>query len=722
MNHRTLFILNRIELPHAASHTNPKLFHRIGRFQTMGKASGKRKRSGAAPAALSAALSNRKKRKREADVSADASPPLPAAVGALRALRTRADAVVDALEWLGDAVLGELVGRCLLAQFRAAAPLSARVFRNLRLAAVSNRNLARAFHLMGYGSFHRQQQPELKLKDKADVVEAVVGELALRRALSSRLDKPRGAVNQEQGELVSHLDALLATVLRAHFDDRVRWRQQKQQSDASAAPLVVAFNPFACLPEEQLDESSGELVVREVAPEFELHEDDHNDTSSVADLVHEYAVSREGDDATRHHAFPEPLDDTDDAPTDAWDASIHARTRRAMRHVQAADHILRASREVFEVFKIYGMAVLTERVSLALALPRLARLDRLSPASLDTSPSELTHARQRVLSVANLADCATALGIASPLVTESVDGEADDERLRANTLRAFVGYHSAMATASAAPSPSPSLSSSSQSNELVNDICQYLQVMSPGLHSAGDNTRSGTSVKLPPREPLVALMLAVSEARTFMRSKTCDELHTPGERLPPLKAPKKTFLLRHCDSNEVEDLFEVLARDVERQEQAQQRRAEEKARTSRRPKRAKVRADASQQQQGQLATLERFLHRRFLFCLEELIVLFAQRKTDECRSKMALFQHDLEPCVEPERFRKWEVSTSTLTLAMRDSFYRLLLHDLSQFHAVVSSSKNTRDGTRITQLRLPLHYTWAKSVGKRLTDEARANC
>lgn len=672
---------------------------------------GKRKRSRVAPAALSAPLSSRKKRRREAETDVRAPAPLPAAVGALRALRTRADAVVDALEWLGDAVLGELVGRCLLAQFHAAAPLSARVFRSLRLGAVANRNLARAFQRLGYA--HRQRG-ELKLKDRADVVEAVVGELALRRAAS-------GAASDERDELARHLDALLATVLRAHFDDRARWRQQKELSAASAAPLAVALNPFACLPEEQLDECAGELVVREVAPVFELH--DHDASSSAADLVDEYAAGggAASVDSTRHHAFSEAPGADEDSSAERRDASILARTRRAMCHVQAADHILRASREVFEVFKIYGMAVLTERVSLALALPRLARVDRLSPGSLDTSPSELTRARQRVLSVANLADCATALGVASPLVDEGLD-HADEERLRTNTLRAFVGYHSAMATASAAPSPSPLLSSSARSNELVNGICQYLQTTSAvSKDSEGGDASRAVPVALPPREPLVSLMRAVSEARTFMCSKTCDELHTRGERPPPLRTPKQTFLLRQCDSNEVEDLFEVLARDVERQERAQQRRAEEKARASRRPKRSTGTGDAVPQQATPLATLERFLHRRFLFCLEEIIVLFAQRKTEECRSKMARFQHDLEPCAEPARFRKWEVSTSTLTLAMRDSFYRLLLHDLCQFHAVASSSKNTRDGTRITQLRLPVHYTWAKCAGKRLTDELHAS-
>ncbi|KAJ0408570.1 hypothetical protein ATCC90586_009591 [Pythium insidiosum] len=82
---------------------------------------------------------------------------------------------MEVYEWIGDAVIGELVTRCLLSQFHVA-PLSARVFRNLRLGVVTNENLAMVFDHMGYQ--RRSVEPRLKrLKEKADVVEAIAGEL-----------------------------------------------------------------------------------------------------------------------------------------------------------------------------------------------------------------------------------------------------------------------------------------------------------------------------------------------------------------------------------------------------------------------------------------------------------------------------------------------------------------------------------------------------------------
>lgn len=624
--------------------------------------------------------SMRKKRRREAAAAAAVD---------LRALQrtpsthinghvvpARADAVVEALEWLGDAVLGELVGRCLLAQFRAA-PLSARVFRSLRLAAVANLNLAHTFDRMGYGA----KRSCRKLKDKADVVEAAVGELALR--LGARQSQ---AVAQCERE---HLDVLVATALRAHFDavdERIR-----RAADASG-PLAVAFNPFACLPQELLDEdaASGALTVRET-PGLGLEDELESVKPSVADLVDEYSR----DDLGSHHAFAEP------SAVNGHDGSnaVVVLAAAAMAKI-GVDHVLRASSEVFEVFKVYGMAALTERVSLALALPRLGRLGHVTASTLGVTPAELTHARQAMLSVANLARCAVEIGVAA--VPSLDDDDVDGDRRRANTLRAFVGYHSAVASAS----------SVGRSGELMNGVCSLLQQLGkPDVDV----------VALPPREPLRSLVRAVSEAREFMVSSACDALHSPGERPPPVHEPKQTLLVRRCDSDEFDDLFELLAQETERLERQQQQSS-----TRQNPPRRKKSKPLRQQEASaeveaaQLATLSRFLHRRFLFCLEEIVVLFAQRKTTECRAQMAAFADDLVPCVDPAAFRKWDVSSSTLTLAMRDSFFRMLLHDLSHFHAVVSTSKTTRDGTRLTQLRLPLHYSWAKLGGKRVTDEAQA--
>lgn len=647
----------------------------------------------------------------------------------------------DVYEWIGDAVIGELVGRCLLSQFHHA-PLSARVFRNLRLAVVTNRNLAQVYEKMGYqrhhhrrGVFvgqhpqHQPRDPRKKLKEKADVVEAVVGELMVR--LDRQSNDPRVCAQYRD-----HLDALLATMLNAHFGDRTRARQ----IGATAGPLSVSFNPFSCLPDEQLDEETGELIVRQGSLESDFaaavqdpsREQELQD-KSFADLIDEYKESSEscgGAEPRSHHAFAEVVvaveSDGDDDPKDddRFASPLLESARRAMRKL-GETHVLRVSKEIFEVFKIYGMTVLAERASLALAQPHLQRASQ--QRKLDVTPASLTRQRQRVLSVTNLAHCGTSLGVASEQIFFDTTGDDDEmqrgieERLRANTLRAFVGFHSAIATTSTR--------ATKRSSALVNGICLFLQTrafeseqfdvqrkQTPFLPPGGVFVQ-GQSRVVPEREPLVSLMRSVGEARVFMSSKTCDELHAPGERPLPT-SPKQSFLLRQCDSDEVEDLFETLAKEQEREKRVAHDKAREEKQKKKQQKASKVNENGGSSSATLAANLSRFLHRRFLFCLEEIVILFAQRKTEECRARIFSFASDLEPCAG-DFFRKWEVSTSTLTLAMRDSFYRLLLHDICQFHAVVSSSKNTRDGTRITQLRLPVHYTWTK-IARRITTEQEA--
>uniref|UniRef100_K3X5W5 RNase III domain-containing protein n=1 Tax=Globisporangium ultimum (strain ATCC 200006 / CBS 805.95 / DAOM BR144) TaxID=431595 RepID=K3X5W5_GLOUD len=663
-------------------------------------------------------------------------------------------AFAEVYEWIGDAVLGELVGRCLLSQFHHA-PLSARVFRNLRLAVVTNRNLAQVYEKMGYERRHprrgvcgvfatqTQQQshaaasrdPRKKLKEKADVVEAVVGELMVR--LDRQSNDTRVCTQYR-----NHLDALLATMLHVHFGDRTRARQV----GGTAGPLSVSFNPFSCLPEEQLDEETGELVVHEGSFEDEFEAAVHDPSreqelqeKSFVDLIEECKESAKDGLGGSHHAFVDVASLVENGGNDDSSelaSTLLRDTHRAMQQL-GEHHVLRLSKEIFEVFKIYGMTVLAERVSLALAQPHLDRASSLQRSKLETTPALLTRQRQRVLSVINLAQCGILLGVASePIFFDTTGGlgsERDEtaqrvaeERLRANTLRAFVGFHSALATTSAAVK--------SRSSALVNKICLFLQAKALGSDQVKDEplekkaanpfipgallvTRRECSI--PEREPLVSLMRSVGEAKVFMNSATCAALHLRGERpVMPNGNSNPSFLLRQCDSEEVEDLFETLAKDQEREKRmAQDKEREEKHNKKKKNQKSKATNESSG---PALATnLSRFLHRRFLFCLEEIVILFAQRQTEACRASITKFQGDLEPC-SGEFFRKWEVSTSTLTLAMRDSFYRLLLHDICQFHAVVSSSKNTRDGTRVTQLRLPMHYSWAKNVARRITTEEAA--
>ncbi|KAG2765841.1 hypothetical protein JG687_00008905 [Phytophthora cactorum] len=627
------------------------------------------------------------------DISVSTSAAAVAHFQALQSCSSSA-ALADVFEWLGDAVIGELVGRCLLSQFHQA-PLSARVFRNLRLAVVTNRNLAQVYDAMGYAAVRRRNLKDdaswknVKLKQRADVVEAVVGELVLK--LHQRKDDSDG--------YRAHLDMVLASMLHCHFTERSQASKEKGETVMAAkGPLSVAFNPFTCLPEEQLDEITGELIVTQGVEVFEVIEEEIS-------FVDEYKGAEvESTDTTRHHYFS------------VGNGTIKEETVRLAMVQLDEMHILRTSREIFEVFKIYGMAVLSERISLSLALPNVSLQIKRSEM---VTPARLTRQRQLVLSVANLAKCAISLGIAQ--LVHEIGEECEDEAARlqedyglANTLRAFVGFHSAVATTST--------SANRPSNELVNVICTAL--FDAAFASESEFRSSALqSSKIPEREPLVAMMRSVGEARMFMNSKTCDDLHAPGERpvsdaaLERERKLQPSLLLRQCDSNILENLFETL--NKEQEAQRKQSEAAPSAR-KRKAKRKKKTTEGFADTAGCIThNLERFLHRRFLFCLEEIVVLFAQRKTEACRAQIAGFEHDLEPCAEQPHFRKWEVSTSTLTLAMRDSFFRLLLHDVCQFHAIISTSRNTRDGTRITQLRLPLHYTWS-NIDTRITTEQQA--
>ncbi|RLN72386.1 hypothetical protein BBJ28_00006000 [Nothophytophthora sp. Chile5] len=729
-----------------------------------------KKRRAAAPARLRSSLKARATRRpprrrafSEGDVrskrEATGRKPTPSGgssaetVAHFQALQTAAasTALAEVYEWLGDAVIGELVGRCLLSQFHRA-PLSARVFRNLRLAVVTNRNLAQVHDAMGYGGVRRRSVSALaadgtpaawkplKMKERADVVEAVVGELVLR--LHAQKQRP----GLEDGNAYrAHLDAVVAAMLQTHFAERTRAAAERGETMMAAkGPLSVAFNPFSCLPDEQLDEDTGELVVHDGVFEHEAFTEQEGEEGeldrSFSDLIEEYKDVQPTTATAQHHYFP-PVGVTSTHSKVHEDPALMQLTQRAMLEVDEA-HVLRTSSEIFEVFKIYGMAVLSERMSLALALPHVS-LSSHHRGSFTVTPARLTRQRQLVLSVANLASCAIVLGIAQPSASEedksgvSVENEEaatrrlQEERGRANTLRAFAGFHSAVATTS-------STAATQRSNILVSAICAALHgavipqtTEEENAITPSSNSGSPVLLGIPEREPLVDLMRAVGETRVFMNSKTCDDLHAKGERPVPAatskakREPQVSLLLRQCDSDQVEDLFDTLEKEQNRQRQLSEARAasqQQQKRNAKKKKKSHLSTDGTGPAGVRLpGSLDRFLHRRFLFCLEEIVVLFAQRKTAECRGQIARFERDLEPCADASSFRKWEVSTSTLTLAMRDSFYRLLLHDVCQFHAVVSSSRSTRDGTRITQLRLPLHYTWAK-VATRITSEQQARC
>ncbi|CAI5707977.1 unnamed protein product [Peronospora effusa] len=564
---------------------------------------------------------------------------------------------------------------------------------------------------MGYGI---DVKTKLKMKEKADVVEAIVGELVLK------LHEP--TINTEGYRV--HLDTVVATMLRTHFRDQV---QAEKGQDATRmtvkGPLSLGVNLFTCLPAEQLDETTGKVIVTNGT----LFDTDDTNKTPYGNFLHEY--KRDKEEETEGRVLPDYYTKRtcntveNDKLVDKM-STINC-IQVAMMQMDN-NHILRTSREIFQVFKIYGMAVLSERTSLSLAVPHVSlKSQEHIKCSNIVTPARLTRQRQLILSVANLAACATRLGIAAPVGRDVDIDDDDDEQVAAwrlqeehglaNTLRAFVGFHSAVAITSA--------SAIRHSNELVDTICTALY--DAAFPSRTESSASALrSSKIPEREPLMAMMQSVHEARLFMSSKTCESLHKQGER-PVSDAAlnrernlsKSSLLFRQCGSNMLKDFLET--QNKEQEAQQKETAFASPTRRKKRPKKKKL-ADSLAAKAGCITqNLERFLHRRFLFCLEEIVVLFAQHKTEACRAQITAFQHDLVPCVDELNFRKWEVSTSTLTLAMRDSFFRMLLHDICQFHAIISSSRNTRDGNRITQLRLPLHYTWA-NIDARVTSEQHA--
>jgi hypothetical protein len=559
-----------------------------------------------------------------------------------------AKSCAEVYEWIGDAVVGELVGRCLLSQFQKY-PISSRVFRNLRLGLVTNENLSFVYDHMGY---HRTGMDFRKMKEKADIVESIMGELVIR------MEKQKSDISACI-RYRAHMDHVLSCMLRTHF---------KKCTEAKAGPLCLSFNPFTCLPEEELDPETGELIVREGDYNWDTLTDISCEKSSI-DLIKDYKQARD-EKADSHHAFD--CNRLQEAQCDLHSIDLFKACRQLNNN-----HILLNSHEIFEVFKIYGMTVLAERISLALAHKYVFCGKNFVEEKISITPAELTRKRQAILGVENLANCSILLGICG-----DVHGVRDDDvlkRLQANSLRAFIGLQSAFLK-----------------HELIKMICSFLLSQAFQSHSLWP--------LLPERTNLQFLPHSVDTISTFMRSNICNSMHRKGER-PPVE---KTFQLRACDSGAVEELS---ASSIVANAAACSRSAEERKHkvSLNKHKREPIARHIS-------STLTRFLHRRFLFCLEDLLITFATGQIDICRMKMTEYQLDLEPCTG--EWSKWEVHSKCLTLAMRDSFYRLLVHDLTQYHALVSSSKTLGDATRVTQIRVPFQYSWKKVTnGARVTNE-----
>ncbi|CAI5745265.1 unnamed protein product [Peronospora destructor] len=166
---------------------------------------------------------------------------------------------------------------------------------------------------MGYGI---DVQKKFTQKEKADVVEAIVGELVLR------------------------------------------------QKETIKEPFSIGLNLFTYLPEEQLDETAGKLIVTD-GTTF-----DPNDTKEKThgDLIHEYKQDKEREkDVLVFHDYltKTTCRKVENEKMVATMSTTNCITVAMMQ--MDNNYILRTSSEAFQVFKIYGMAVLSERTSLSLA-------------------------------------------------------------------------------------------------------------------------------------------------------------------------------------------------------------------------------------------------------------------------------------------------------------------------------------------------------------------
>ncbi|OQR92402.1 hypothetical protein ACHHYP_03734 [Achlya hypogyna] len=596
---------------------------------------------------------------------------------AARASKPRVDEaerrVNEIFEWLGDAVLDELVGRSLLRHvhlFCAATDdndlSNLELFRQLRLALVTNANLSHVHDKLYPPKYTILLHP-LKLKEKADIVEVLVGRIA-GRPLRTPAD-------------TATLDNVLANMMHVEF---TQWAVQAEADERSKV------NQFDLLQELiDSDLSASEDEAHEAAPValVSATPDVHRSPTPVPDNV---------DPPVYHALVPPPS-----TPSPPLLAELSA----LQTLVATPSHVLQTSRVMFEIFKLHGLSVLKERCSMCL----------LHDTKLQADPGRLTWARQEVLSLEHLAAAAAALGLVSPTA---------DARLRANTLRAIVGFAAALAHTGAVDvlvafvvylhrlrtrRMACRASGCARGFAAVGDVADrdewLLHEASTCAHTFAHFHRTEWRA-LPAPTPLSALPQSVGATTAFLQRR----------HLPPCPADELTRLqawlpARWCDL----DAHLVL--------EPPPKNARKRRRSDSDVADAADAARAARKRFASFALLQRFQHRRFLYCLETLVVAFAQDDATGCDA----YLHELLRGITPDDSDELAgaivdtkaccVTDACLSLALKDGFYRRLLHELCLFHRLLSSSKTVSSGARVTQVRRPKPYTW---VDDRFTDAAVA--
>ncbi|CAK4081594.1 unnamed protein product [Aphanomyces euteiches] len=530
----------------------------------------------------------------------------------------------EVLEWLGDAVLDELVGRALLRHVQIFCangqdgPVSnLDLFRQLRNSLVTNSNLCAVYDKLFPSRYTIQMHP-LKIKQKADAVETMVGRMASRR--------------RKTPEEIHQLDRVLATMMEVEF---THWAVEQEET------AKQSFNQFSIL--ESLIDTDEETI----------------ETPHTADPIVLPVLQAIPSSVHVYHAFPEysPVE----SPCEPFVSQVHDWVQAF--HVPT--HVLRTSRDLFEIFKLYGMAVLKERVSSCL----------FQTMSGTQNPATLTVARQNILSIEGEAKCAEFLQIAeSNLPT----------KLQANTLRAAVGFASATGHTDVV--------------NIVSGLLVYLHERPCADCSVGVLNHHNAS--------------CIKSAAAYLATQwTILPEVTQLNNLPKSVVATIEFLRRRQLGLDMSAFPLEWLRDL-------QPVALPSSPRKRPPTNVKLEGNAPDAKINRTFTLlQRFAHRRFLFCLEaKLLVAFAKGETQVC--KQYLTDHaadDLEPCLES--LSGCGVSDHCLSLVFKDSFYRLLMHELVSFHALVSKSKTDPNGLRVMQIRRPVNYAWPQNI---YTDEKTA--
>ncbi|KAF0688033.1 Aste57867_20315 [Aphanomyces stellatus] len=506
----------------------------------------------------------------------------------------------EVLEWLGDAVLDELVGRSLLRHVHIfytptpeteVQPVSnLDLFRQLRNALVTNSNLCAVFDNLFPSKYTIHLNP-LKMKEKADAVETLVGRVSSR--------------HRKTPEEFHQLDRILSAMMEVEF---TQWAVEQENTEKKA------FNQFSLLEhlidtDEEIDPVVAPTLVVDdviVAPKMEVVVDTVNeeiDENCIED-------SPRSTQTTIFHAFNLPNQPSPLVASHGVLSSLFE-VQNWMSELLQPSHMLQTSRVMFEIFKLYGMSVLKERVSTCLVHD-----------AASSNPATLTWVRQGILSIDRVAQCASLL---------QMTATNQPPKMQANTLRAAVGFASAMSSpcivdaitgllvylhqcpqhcqASGCALGTTDTATMDLDELLLHESSTCPHTFAQFINAQWKNLPSVTSLAKLPHSAAATIEFLNKRQIPWEKS-----LETINQWLPS----------RWCDLDPISNIESP----------------------TRKRKRIRKPDNSDRKMHGNFTLLKRFSHRRFLYCLEEILIHFAKHDTLECRKKLSEGQGELEPCIE----------------------------------------------------------------------------